>query len=413
MSWSDQVVKAGAQKPLSPRLVVYGPPGVGKSTFGSTLPNPIFIDLDKGIDDIRVDRIRETPKTWPDMLGLVRAIAKDTSGYQSLVIDTVDPLEEMTMDYVAQQASKSFQKMNDDYGSGYVAVGAEWKLLLAELDACRQAGMLVCMLAHAVVRTALDPQLGSFDQFTTSLGKKAWSQTARWADVVGFTTFDAAVAKTKDDERVIVTGDRLLFTTRGTGYEAKNRYGILGKLPLSWKALETSITKHRGEVNVLKARIAALAATMPADVQTKARNYVEKAQDDVFQLRATVAGLELKAEELKQNAPPQAPFTPETVEQKAATTGAPIGEILKAAGIEPERAAEIGRGLLDKPPTEPSRGSAEAIELRILKLAEGTPMFARAQELVTKAAKDLRTLLLIEENLTKKLNSNSQSTTGA
>jgi hypothetical protein len=417
MSWKDQIIKAGSQKPLSPRIVVYGPPGIGKSTFGSTLPDPIFIDFDKGADDIKVDRV-STPKSWTETLDLVRSVAISPSGYKSIVVDTLDPLEELTIAHVEKNSGMSFQKMNNNYGAGYSAVGVEWKLFLADLDACRRAGMLVCLLAHARVRTVQDPQLGAYDGYTPCLGSKSWSQTEQWADIVGFTTFDAAVAKSKNDERVIVTGDRLLWTTRGTGFIAKNRYGIITKMPLSWKALDNAITTHRGEVNVLKARIAALAASMPADVQAKAQDYVLKANDDVYQLRATLAGLELKAETLKQETP-QAPVAPATLQEVKASGSPKTGrdsepsEVTNTKTLLLVATPQVGVLTLPTPAQEPSRSSPEAIEQRITKLAAGTPMAERARELIAKAGKDLKILLTIEENLTKKLSSNSAPSAGA
>src|SRR4029078_13367683 len=35
-----------------PRLLVYGTPGIGKSTFGSQAPNPIFLPTEDGLDEI-------------------------------------------------------------------------------------------------------------------------------------------------------------------------------------------------------------------------------------------------------------------------------------------------------------------------------------------------------------------------
>src|SRR5271154_6055979 len=132
MSWNEQVIKGGEQQILQPRIVLYAPAGVGKSTFGSKLPRPIFVDLDRGIDDVNVDRV-PAPKSWTLALALIRSIAAEPGEYKSLVIDTVDPLEEMAIDHVLQLGGK--KSLNDfDYGAGYTAVSSEWKLLLSELD---------------------------------------------------------------------------------------------------------------------------------------------------------------------------------------------------------------------------------------------------------------------------------------
>jgi len=154
-----------------------------------------------------------------------------------------DHLGDQAEDHVSREAKVSFSKMNDNFGSGYQAVGVAWRVLLAELDEVRKRGLSICLLGHAVVRQATDPQLGPFDQFTAQLPKTPWALTQRWADAVLFAAFDAA--RNEKESRAIVTGERLMFTVRGSGFEAKNRYNLNQKMPLSWKALDAAIATHR------------------------------------------------------------------------------------------------------------------------------------------------------------------------
>jgi hypothetical protein len=371
MGWNDQIVKGGEQKVLAPRLFLYAPAGVGKSTFGSRLPKPILLDWDKGVDDVNVDRVTG-PKTWEESMALVRSIAADPMGYKSLVVDTVDPLEELAVEYVLRQMG--LKALGDGkMGAAYFAVEAAWKLFLAELDIARKNGMLVCLLGHAIVREAQDPQLGTFDQFTSALTKKPWQITKRWADAVLFATFDSALVEKKDEQRVIVTGERLLFTERGSGFEAKNRWSLPVKLPLSWPAVEAGIARHRQSSEALKAKILKLAAGKP--IEAKAREYLEVAGDDV------VALLELETNLIAAiNAPPPPQVVPAT----------PAAAATPPAQTPPAQA-------------EPPRQSPEAIELRIFQLAKGTPYEERAKENVTNAGKDLVLLLQVEAALTAKL----------
>jgi len=379
MSWNQQVVKGGEQKVLAPRLFLYATAGVGKSTFGSKLPRPVFLDYDHGVDDVNVDRI-PGPKTWPESMARIRDIAADPKGYKSLVLDTVDPLEEQAIEHILRQTGKK-SLADFDFGAGYNAVAAEWKLLLAELDVARKNGMLVCLIGHAIIRQAQDPQLGSYDQFTSQMGKKSWALSQRWADAVLFAAFDSALVAKKDEQRVIVTGDRYLFTTRGSGYEAKNRFSLDAKLPLSWPAVADGIARHRQSSEAVKAKIVKLAAG--THLEAKAREYLDQAGEDLGAL------LEL---ETNLTAALSAPPVPQVV--PATPTGNfPPGypETAPAAAPAPT------------PATAPPRQSPEAIELRIFQLAKGTPYEERAKENVTNAGKDLTLLLQIEQALTTKL----------
>jgi hypothetical protein len=336
MTWTGKVVKGGSQKILQPRIMVYGTAGIGKSSFGATLPEPIFVDFDHGIDDVNVDRV-PGPTTWKDSMEVVRSIASSPGKDKSLVIDTVDPLEEQAIEHVSTEAGKSFAKMNDDYGSGYVAVAAVWKLLLAELDIARQNGMLVCLLGHAVIRQASDPTLGNFDQFTSQLGKKSWAATQRWCDAVMFAGWDSALVDKKDDQRIIVTGKRLLFTVRGSGFEAKNRWSLEPKLPLDeWSAVAAGIEKHRRTAAVIEAKIAKMANIIGGDAPEKAAGFVKDARGDLNTLTAIESALQEKLD-----APPTQTTLPETaqpLDQRPAIR-ARIMELAKQAGGDaPEKA---------------------------------------------------------------------------
>ena len=54
MSQLANIQRGRVSKP--PRLLVFGTEGIGKSTFGSGAPKPVFIQTEDGLDDIECDR---------------------------------------------------------------------------------------------------------------------------------------------------------------------------------------------------------------------------------------------------------------------------------------------------------------------------------------------------------------------
>jgi hypothetical protein len=130
------------------------------------------------------------------------------------------------------------------------------------------------------VRTAQDPTLGDYDTYVPQLQKKTWSATHRWCDLVAFATFDSA--RIGDERRAIVTGDRVLRTVYGTGYEAKNRYGLPATLPLSWRALSEAMRAHGDTPQAVRERILALAKG--TEFEARAAERIEEAKDDVRRL---------------------------------------------------------------------------------------------------------------------------------
>lgn len=285
-AWRARVISEAKVAP--PRVLVYAPPGTGKTTLVASVPGVLILDWDRGADQTSAHRI-PGPSSWTESLSLVRDIASDPSGYKALAIDTVDPLEEACARHVCEQHKKP-SIADFGFGAGYEALASEWRNLLLALDACRARGMAIVLLGHSTVRQVQDPQLGQYDQYLPQLQKKTWSTTSRWCDVVGFANFDAA--RVEDERRAIVTGDRVLWTTRGSGFEAKNRYGLPPKMPLSWPALWSGIQAGQVSARELRERITKMSeGTEYAD---KAATYLADAGEDVGRLQAIENALKTK-----------------------------------------------------------------------------------------------------------------------
>ena len=72
------------------KVVVYGVEGIGKTTFASHFPAPLFLDLDRGSRRMDVDRI-DSIQDWPALMGTLDQIQRDPSlPYSTIVIDTAD-----------------------------------------------------------------------------------------------------------------------------------------------------------------------------------------------------------------------------------------------------------------------------------------------------------------------------------
>jgi hypothetical protein len=278
--WQSKIVGGLTRHGL--KALFFGPPGVGKTSLVKGAPKPILIDYDKGANQTGLDRI-PGPTNWPDALALFRAIVADPRGYKSIAIDTLDPLEDLAIVHVCRQAGKKSLADIGGFGAGYDALKNEWRLLLSTLEVASENGMNVILLSHSIVRQTSDPQLGPYEVFTTNLQKKTWALTSRWCDLVGFCAFETS--RIKDEKRAINTGQRLLLTTAGTGYLAKERFALPRSMPLSWEVLDAAIQRFYSTAKPedIVVRILALAKGN-ADLEAKAAYYIDDAKGDVRRL---------------------------------------------------------------------------------------------------------------------------------
>ena len=82
------------------KTAIYGPEGIGKSTLASRFPEPLFIDTEGGTDHIDVARVDPAPKTWEELLNVVKEVIADPKVCKTLVIDTMDWAEQLIIEYV-------------------------------------------------------------------------------------------------------------------------------------------------------------------------------------------------------------------------------------------------------------------------------------------------------------------------
>lgn len=222
------------------KVVLYGVEGIGKTTFASHFPSPIFIDTEGSTDHLDVDRT-EKPTSWQMLTSFVKEFATMPGGYQTLVIDTIDWAEQLCVEHVcAQHQKKGIEDFG--YGNGYVFVREEIGRFLSLLDSVIDAGMNVVLTAHAQIRKFEQPdELGAYDRFELKLGKKTSSQTSplikEWADMVLFANYKNEIITSTTNKKKAVNGKRLMYATHSPAWDAKNRHDLPDVMPFEYEQI--------------------------------------------------------------------------------------------------------------------------------------------------------------------------------
>lgn len=225
--------------PGAKKVVVYGPEGIGKSTFASNFPDPVFIDTEGSTKDMDVARLPR-PSSWQMLLEEIDYV-KSTSGVcKTLVIDTIDWAEQLCVEYICAAHHKSGIE-DFGYGNGYVYTKEEFGRFLNRLEDVVERGVNVVLAAHAQIRKFEQPdEMGAYDRYELKLGKKTSSQTAplvkEWADMLLFAnykTYSIAVDD-KGKKHKAQGGKRVMYTNHHPCWDAKNRYGLGDELPFDF-----------------------------------------------------------------------------------------------------------------------------------------------------------------------------------
>lgn len=223
------------------KVVIYAPEGIGKSTLASQLPAPIFFDFEGGTHHLDVARLE--PSTLNEFEKWSRELVKDRQGFQTVVIDTVDWLEEAVVRQVIADASSDTVKSIEDFGfgKGWVHLGERMNHVLSIFDRLIDAGLHVVCLAHCAVRRFDDPKLASgYDRYELKMykdranAKGTAALLKEWADALLFGTFEDKVKAGQADgargKAVVGSGkERVLYCTHSAAWDAKNRHGLKDK----------------------------------------------------------------------------------------------------------------------------------------------------------------------------------------
>lgn len=222
------------------KVVIYGPEGIGKSTFAAQFPKPLFIDTEGSTSHLEVDRLPR-PTSWQMLRQYIKDLKGDTMGYQTLVIDTADWAERLCEEAVCQSNGKVGIE-DFSYGKGYTYVKEEFGRLLDSLSDLIDAGMNVVLTAHSIIRKfELPEETGAYDRYELKLGQKAGNQCAalakEWADMVLFANYKEIVITTKDNKKKVSGGKRVMYTSHNPCWDAKNRHGLADELPFDYQEI--------------------------------------------------------------------------------------------------------------------------------------------------------------------------------
>lgn len=223
-------------------VFMYGVEGIGKTTWALDADAPIMIPTEDGSLEFDCERL-DRPATYAELKAHLRWLTNGNHKYKTAVLDTADAAEALVFGQVIAEYNASPHKSGDaanieevggGYGKGYNVAIDKWRELFAGFQKLRARGMTVIILGHAHVKSFKNPEGPDFDRHQPKMNEKAAAFLREQSDVVLFANYRVAVRKAKGSRTFKGEGgrERVLFTTRTAAYDAKNRCGLPGALPM-------------------------------------------------------------------------------------------------------------------------------------------------------------------------------------
>ena len=228
--------------PKAKKVVLYGPEGIGKSTFAAQFPDPVFLDTEGSTAAMDVARIE--PLSWMELLSDIKEIINGNIDVpcKTIVVDTADWAEKMCADHVcAQNHWDSIS--SPGYGTGYRVAWEEFGKLLNLLSEAADKGFNIVITAHAMMRKFEQPdEAGSYDRWEMKLQNSPKSNICatvkEWGDMVLFANYKTIVTdKDKQGKGKGKGGRRVMYTEHHPCWDAKNRYGLPSEMDFSYEGI--------------------------------------------------------------------------------------------------------------------------------------------------------------------------------
>ena len=204
-------------------LFIYGPEGIGKSTFGSHAPSPLFIATEAGLNFL--DVMTEPCPDWDKFVGIVDALeASKSQRYKTVVIDTADNAIDQCQSYACDKLGIE-HPADEEWGKGYSAVRMEFNKQITRLALLDMRFILISHQKSVEIKG----RVMKTTKIVPTLSNSGRRVILPMCDFIGHCTFKEG----RDGE---ATSERIINFEPSEYHEAKDRSGLLPKIiPLDYE----------------------------------------------------------------------------------------------------------------------------------------------------------------------------------
>jgi hypothetical protein len=221
--------KVRGDKP--PRLLIYGPEKMGKTSLAAEFPNPVFLQTEDGAPaDLELDSFGHLD-SFTSVLDAMTVLATQEHGFETMVLDSVSELERLVFTEVCTR--NKWQTIEQPgYGKGYAEADYVWKEFIDGFNFLRtERNMTIVLIGHAVISRFDDPETQSYSRYELDLHKRAVAALSREVDAILLVKKDVTI-KTEGTARNPgrARGDggdtRWIYTEGRPAFAAGNRFSM-------------------------------------------------------------------------------------------------------------------------------------------------------------------------------------------
>lgn len=216
----DFEIKTGKEK-IPMNMMLYGIPGVGKTTLATRKSKSLLCDIENGAT--RIDCKKVSVKTWEELLKFIKQ-AVELKDFDTIIFDSYTRIEKLATESICQTYGwNNLEKPG--FGKGYEVLKSYAQRFLNELEVLNKAGKNTITVAHVKIRNVSDPMSENYDRYEPDMHKNSLPLFYSSMDCIFFYRWKTLVKETEKGDRYIATssGDRELYTRELSSVLAKSR----------------------------------------------------------------------------------------------------------------------------------------------------------------------------------------------
>lgn len=195
--------------------IMYGPPGIGKSTFISQAKDVLFLTTDNSLRFIK--SMHRPINNWATFKKYVKMITMERpTQYKSIAIDSVDILFRMCRKYICEKRGIEHQS-DEQWGKAYDLTSSEFELEIEKIMGLGLYGMFFTSHSREV---EMKTRLGSITKTCPTMPSQVYKILFPIADILAYYGFDGKMTTEGDQSR------RIYFQPT-ENMEAKDRTNML------------------------------------------------------------------------------------------------------------------------------------------------------------------------------------------
>lgn len=235
--WLSKVTTVADETGMA--FVVYGPPGVGKTTLFAHAPSPLLVQVKdtsanflKRQKQMAADVPIVNVPNWDGVIALGNQLIQKQHSHRTIVFDGASGLEEYCDETVVNTRYEGdLDRYLNSYGKGDIHSSNKFREFVSIVQQLREEKKLtVIVLAHADIKKFTPPDGAAYDEYRPQLAKNKFDQLNKYLDGTLFMRHLVTVqtAKAGDDKGKAVgsTATRVMVVDGKGGVHAKNRLGL-------------------------------------------------------------------------------------------------------------------------------------------------------------------------------------------